>query len=93
MTKRILNDCIEIVKDLVGNEYLYFDSALQVKVSPHTHPFQVWGVCVSPADAMYIMDSDEQWHKLELTDINAPLMVSSLYQRLGLMRRQYAKAS
>jgi hypothetical protein len=39
------------------------------------------------------MDSDEQWHEVELTDINAALVIGSLYQRLKLMRINYAKAS
>jgi hypothetical protein len=39
------------------------------------------------------MDSDEQWHLVELTDFNAALVVGSLYQRLKLMRINYAKAS
>jgi hypothetical protein len=39
------------------------------------------------------MDSDEQWHKVELEDYNAALVIGSLYQRLKLMRINYAKAS
>jgi hypothetical protein len=93
MTKTMLQECMEIVKDLVGHDYLYFDGAVEVKVSPHTFPFAAWAVCVSPANELYVMDSDEQWHKVELSDINASLVISSLYQRLKLMRINYAKAS
>lgn len=89
----ILQDCIEIVKDLAGNEYVYFDTAIEVKTTPHTHPFSAWGVCVSPKDELYVMDSDEEWHRVEPYVGAAPLIVASLYQRLQLMRRQYAKAS
>jgi len=39
------------------------------------------------------MDSDEQWHQVELRDDNAALVIGSLYQRLKLMRISYAKAS
>jgi hypothetical protein len=39
------------------------------------------------------MDSDEQWHKAELKDTNAALVIGSLYQRLKMMRVNYAKAS
>jgi hypothetical protein len=91
--KTIFQECIEIVKDLVGHDYLYFDSAVEVKTSPHQYPFAAWAVCVSPADALYVMDSDEQWHQVELMDNNASLVIGSLYQRLRLMRTQYAKAS
>jgi hypothetical protein len=93
MTKTILQECIEIVKDKVGQEILYFDSAVEVKVTPHTHPFAAWAVSVSPKDELYVMDADEAWHKVELEDTNAALVIGSLYQRLKLMRIQYAKAS
>jgi hypothetical protein len=89
----IFQECIDIVKDLVGNEYLYFENAIEIKVSPHSHPFAAWAVCVSPKDDLYVMDSDEQWHQVELRDGNAALVIGSLYQRLRLMRTHYAKAS
>jgi len=93
MTKSILNECVEIIKDLVGNDYLYFNNAVEVKTSPHSFPFNAWAVCVSPSNELYVMDSDEQWHKTELNDSNAALVIGSLYQRLKLMRVSYAKAS
>lgn len=93
MTKTIFQECIDIVKDLVGNDYLYFDSAVEVKVSPHSFPFAAWAVCVSPKDELYVMDSNEDWHQVELANNNASLVIGSLYQRLRLMRIQYAKAS
>ena len=81
------------MKDLAGNEYLYFDTAVEVKITPHSYPFAAWGVCASPDNRLFVMDSDEQWHEVELTDDNAALVIGSLYQRLTLMRTQYAKAS
>jgi hypothetical protein len=39
------------------------------------------------------MDSNEQWYPVELSDGQASLVIGSLYQRLRLMRIQYAKAS
>jgi|GEM_PF-959671 len=93
MTKTILQECIDIVKELVGHDYLYFDTAVEVKVTPHSHPFAAWGVCVSPKDALYVMDNDEYWHLVELNDQNASLVIGSLYQRLRMMRVQYKKAS
>ncbi len=93
MTKTILQECIEIVKDLVGHEYLYFDNAVEVKVTPHTYPFNAWAVCSSPQEELFVMDGEEQWHKVELKDDNAALVIGSLYQRLKLMRINYAKAS
>lgn len=93
MTNNIFQECIEIIRDLVGHEFLYFDTAIEVKLSPHTYPFNAWAVCVGPKDELYVMDSDEQWHQVELQDGNAALLIGSLYQRLRLMRTRYAKAS
>ena len=93
MTPTIYNECAAIVKELVGHDYLYFDTAVEIKVTPHSHPFAAWAVSVSPKDEIYVMDSDEQWHQLELEDDNAALVIGSLYQRLRLMRVQYKKAS
>ena len=93
MIKTIFQECIDIVKDLVGNDYLYFESAVEVKVSPHSFPFAAWAVCVSPKNELYVMDSSEQWHQVALDDNNAALVIGSLYQRLRLMRRQYKRAS
>jgi hypothetical protein len=84
---------MEIIKDLVGHGILYFDNAVEIKRTPHTPAFYAWGVTVSPADELYIMDSNEEWSQLELQDMNAALVVGSLYQRLRMMRINYAKAS
>ena len=96
--KHILQECIDTVKDLAGNEYLYFDTAVEVKITPHSFPFNAWGVCVSPDNRLFVMDSDEQWHEIEAQNPaaqsdNTALVVGSLYQRLMMMRTQYAKAS
>ena len=93
MTKIIFQECLEIIKDLVGHDYLYFDTAVEVKITPHSFPFNAWAVCVSPRNELFVMDSEEQWHKTELHDDNAALVIGSLYQRLKLMRIHYAKAS
>ncbi|HEU4470312.1 MAG TPA: hypothetical protein VFR58_04455 [Flavisolibacter sp.] len=91
--KTIYQECADIVRDLVGHEYLYFDTAVEVKTSPHSYPFAAWAVCVSPAGELYLMDNNEEWHAVDLGDNNGALVIGSLYQRLKLMRIQYAKAS
>lgn len=93
MTKTIYQECVDIVKDLAGHEYLYFKDVVEVKLTPHTHPFSAWAVCVSAKDELYVMDRNEEWHQIELSDTNVGLVVGSLYQRLRLMRINYAKAS
>jgi hypothetical protein len=93
MTPDIIKDCIGMVKDLVGHEYLYFETAIQVKLTPHSFPFAAWAVCVSPEDVLYVMDAEEQWHPFSGSDANAALLAGSLYQRLRMLRRNYKKAS
>ncbi|HTM92221.1 MAG TPA: hypothetical protein VL095_07380 [Flavisolibacter sp.] len=93
MIKTIFQECVDIVKYLTGHEFLYFDTAVEVKITPHSFPFNAWAVCVSPKDELFVMDSDEQWHQIELQDDNAALVIGSLYQRLKLMSIKYAKAS
>ncbi len=84
-------ECVDIVKGLVGNEFLYFDSKVEVKTTPHTPPFAAWAVCVSPADALFVMDAEEEWHEVELNDRKSAPVIGSLYQRLKLISKQYAK--
>jgi hypothetical protein len=91
--KTIYRECVDIVKEITGHEFLYFDTAIEVKVTPHSFPFNAWAACVSPKDELFLMDSNDQWHKVELDDSNAALVIGSLYQRLKLMRISYAKAS
>lgn len=91
--KTIFQECVEIVKAIAGHEFLYFETAIEVRVTPHSFPFNAWAACVSPKDELFLMDSDEQWHQVELGDDNAALVIGSLYQRLKLMRVNYAKAS
>jgi hypothetical protein len=93
MNRIILQDCRDIVRSLAGTEALYFDQAVEIRTTPHTPPFRVWAVSVSPADRLYVMDQEEQWYPLDLSDDLSDLMIGSLYQRLSLMRINYAKAS
>jgi hypothetical protein len=91
--KNLLQECVEIIYELAGNDYLYFNDAVEVRTSPHSNPFLAWAVCVSPSNNLYIMDADQQWHQADYEDLNASLVIGSLYQRLQLMRMRYARAS
>jgi hypothetical protein len=84
MMKPIFEECIEIVKTLVGHDYLYFDHAVEIRTTPHSMPFNAWAVCVSPQNKLFVMDNEEQWHEVELSDVNAVPVVGSLYQRLNV---------
>jgi hypothetical protein len=85
--KTIFQECVELTKNIAGHEFLYFDSALSLKLSPHSIPFTVWAVCVSPKDELFVMDSDEQWHQVK--EENGSLLVGNMYQRLKLMNAKY----
>ncbi len=91
--KNLYQECLDLIISLADHDTLYFDQAVEIRHSPHSFPFLAWGVCASPGGAIYVMDSDGQWHELKTTDINAMLVIGSLYQRLMFMRNQYAKAS
>lgn len=83
---------IESVKNLVGNEFLYFDTSLLIKFTPHTWPIQIWAVCVSPQGDIYLMDGFEEWHKLEETDTNYDRVLSTLYQRISTIEKLFKTA-
>lgn len=86
-----MESIIQIVKELRGTEPLYFDTPLLVKATPHSVPCTLWGACVSPQNELWLMDSYQEWHKLESTDRNYSLVVASLHQRLGYLLYQNQK--
>jgi hypothetical protein len=62
-----------------------FDDAIRVKASPHIALFTCWGACIGP-DGVYLMDGDGNWHgPLKEDQVNAGLLISTIYQRLRLM--------
>jgi hypothetical protein len=83
---------IAMIKDLVGNEYLYFQTSLLVKITPHTWPVQIWAVCVSPKNQIFLMDGLETWNELEETDRNYSVVLQSLFQRMQAIYKTYKTA-
>lgn len=82
---------IDMVKSLVGNEYLYLEDALKVKKTPHSPEVRIWGICVSPKNEIFLMDSNEQWFELEETeDLNYHLVIASLYARMKVISKKAA---
>lgn len=62
-----------------------FDDAIRVKASPHIALFACHGACVGP-DGVYLMDGAGEWHgPLKENQVNAGMMISSLYQRMRLL--------
>lgn len=80
----------EILKELVGCEYLHFDEVLQIKMSPHSDPIRLWGASVSPSGKVFVMDAEQDWY--EMGENEYPIM-QSLVQRLYIIQQQYSIAS
>jgi hypothetical protein len=84
-----LQEIAHIVSALVGEEYLYFDTELQVIKSPHDdRPLFMWAVCAKGKAAVYLMDSSQTWHQVEERH---HLVMASLYQRVKLLEKRYSK--
>jgi hypothetical protein len=80
----MLQSIITTIRNLVGSEYLYLSEAITIKLNPHSWPLNVWAVCVSPSDELYVMDADEQWHQVSEAD---KLVIPSIYQRVKLLEK------
>lgn len=79
---------LQFITDTVNNypdHKVMFDDAIRVKASPHIALFACHGACVGP-DGVYLMDGEGEWFgPLKEDQLNAGLMISSLYQRLKIM--------
>lgn len=87
----LLNDCKTMLRDMAGDAPLYFETAVQVKLTPHSPAFAAWAVALAEDGTLQVMDAEEQWHAFALEDRNAHLLLGSLYQRLRLLRLHYRK--
>lgn len=85
----MLENISHIVRELVGSEYLYFDTALTIKLSPHSFPVNLWAVCTTPApwNKVYVMDAGQEWHEVAETD---NVLIESLYQRVQTIKKLVA---
>lgn len=79
-------DIIEMVKEIAGNDPLRFNDPIVIKRTPHLAPHRIYGVCVSPADGLYV-DYSGDWYQLE-DNINDSLIISSLYQRVAFIHNK-----
>lgn len=80
-----------LIKEIIGNNYLYFDKALLVKKTPHDiHSVSLWGATVDPKGNIWVMDANQDWY--ELNEDETPI-VQSLYQRISIIYSNYKQAS
>jgi hypothetical protein len=81
-----------LVKDLKGFDFLYFQSPILVKSSPHHHARSIWGVTVNKDGKVYLLTDtykmDGEWIELEQTDFNFQVVASSVYQRLLFIKNE-----
>lgn len=62
-----------------------FADAIRVKASPHVALFSCHGACVGPG-GVYLLDDVGDWQgPLNDDQVNAGLVISSLYQRMRLL--------
>lgn len=67
------------------DQRVMFNDAIRVKASPHIAVFSCYGACVGP-DGVHLMDGEGSWHgPLKENQVNAGVVISSLYQRLRLL--------
>ena len=67
------------------DQQVMFADPIKVKGSPHLLLFSCHGACVGP-DGVHLMDGDGIWHgPVKENQINASLVIASLYQRMRLM--------
>jgi hypothetical protein len=79
---------LQFITDTVNNypdHQVMFDNAIKVKASPHVNLFSCYGACVH-SGAVFLMDDSGCWHgPLLESQVNAGLMINSLYQRLKVI--------
>lgn len=81
-------ETIQSIADLTQENFngkKLFDDPVRVKNSPHSWPINIHGVEVGPGSGIWLMDNDQKWHKLEETNITAPLIANSILQRIKLL--------
>jgi hypothetical protein len=84
-----IQTCTEIIRELVGDNYLYFETPLVIERPSHSIPDNIWAVCVSLKGVIHLMDAFEAWFPLEESDQNFDLMVVKLEQKLGAIISNY----
>lgn len=77
------------VKELVGNTYLYFDSPVQLSVLDKFVLFNIYGISISPANIIYVMDGTQDWWPVSEKDTT---VLAALYVRVEKISSRYLGA-
>lgn len=79
--KNKLQEIISIVKVESGTEAMYFNEPVKVMINGRFGAFHIWGAQVSPDGKLWVMDSDQQWEKVENLPIDV-VVIHYLYERV-----------
>jgi hypothetical protein len=74
----LIQTIVNLVRD---TNKIMFDDAVRIKLSPHSWPINIYGVWVVNS-CVWLLNSDGDWHKLEVTDRNFEAVANSIIQRL-----------
>lgn len=80
---------LQTIKQIVDNHNreIIFSDPVKVKLNPHTQVFYCHGV--HSENGVWLMDGQGQWHgPLEENQVNAGLVINSIYQRLKILELQ-----
>lgn len=81
-----LNECKALIADMAGENEYYFDTPIKAKKTPHHEVFTIHGAC-NKGGFVYLMDGAGEWHgPLAVNQENAEYVISSLLQRLKLIK-------
>jgi hypothetical protein len=76
-----------------GNKNWFLNEPITVRLSEMDFDlFQVYGLCVSPKNDLYVMDEAGEWNKVELEDMRADKMIDAIHQRV-FKTFKYAKVA
>lgn len=65
-----------------------FAEPVKIKISPHAMPICIHEIAISPDKEIWLLSELKElqleWNVLEATDINYPVVLATLYQRIAI---------
>lgn len=87
-----LRSIIDTIYQIKGSDTWLLAEPVVVRLTPHTYPFEVHGLCVCPKKLLYVMDGTGAWTQLQVSDINGEQMIASIYQRVQRVFQTFLKS-
>lgn len=78
---------LQTIKEIVRerqDETIRFDEPVIIR-KHHVSLMECWAIAVH--ENLWLMDQLMEWHKLEESDMNAGLVISSIYQRMKMLQK------